>query len=91
MAIHFVLAAMTYVDIDAYHKYHDFAGVQGWVLIILKLILFSYYLYSILAYKSSVPKRSQGFYRIFSLLGAFYFMAVPGTILSSYFLQPYAR
>lgn len=27
IAVHFVLAAMTYVDIDAYHKYHDFAGI----------------------------------------------------------------
>ena len=27
IAIHLVLAAMTYIDIDAHHKYHDFAGV----------------------------------------------------------------
>jgi hypothetical protein len=25
--IHLTLAAMTYVDFDAHHKYHDFAGV----------------------------------------------------------------
>lgn len=27
IVIHLVLAAMTYVDFDAHHKYHDFAGI----------------------------------------------------------------
>jgi hypothetical protein len=27
VAVHLVLAAMTYIDEDAYHKYHDFAGI----------------------------------------------------------------
>jgi len=27
IAVHLVLAAMTYIDVDAYHKYHDFSGV----------------------------------------------------------------
>jgi len=26
IAVHLVLAAMTYIDVDASHKYHDFAG-----------------------------------------------------------------
>lgn len=51
VAIHLVLAAMTYIDFDASHKYHDFAGVQGWVLILLKIILLALYLYSISSYK----------------------------------------
>ena len=27
VAIHLVLAAMTYIDVDAHHKYHDYAGL----------------------------------------------------------------
>jgi hypothetical protein len=27
VAVHFVLAAMTYIDIDAHHKYHDYSGI----------------------------------------------------------------
>lgn len=27
VAIHLVLAAMTYIDVDAHHKYHDFSGI----------------------------------------------------------------
>jgi glycerol uptake facilitator-like aquaporin len=27
VVVHLVLAAMTYIDFDAHHKYHDYAGV----------------------------------------------------------------
>jgi len=27
LAVHLVLAAMTYIDIDASHKFHDYAGI----------------------------------------------------------------
>lgn len=27
LALHLVLAAMTYIDVDSSHKYHDYAGV----------------------------------------------------------------
>jgi hypothetical protein len=46
LALHLVLAAMTYIDIDSSHKYHDYAGIQGWVLILFKLGLFGYFTYS---------------------------------------------
>ena len=47
IALHLVLAAMTYIDLDSYHKYHDFAGIQGVLLVILRVLLFSYYIYCI--------------------------------------------
>ncbi len=45
VAVHLVLAAMTYLDVDAHHKYHDYSGIQGWVLITFKLCIFLYFLY----------------------------------------------
>ena len=41
--IHLVIAALTFVDIDASHKYHDYSGMQGWSLFILKSILWLYF------------------------------------------------
>ena len=43
--IHIVISALTFIDIDAAHKYHDFAGAQGAALIILKSCLFAYWLW----------------------------------------------
>jgi uncharacterized membrane protein len=58
IVIHLTLAAMTYVDFDDYHKYHDFAGVQGWVLIIFKLVIFIYYLYLIRVNRDKIPRKA---------------------------------
>ena len=43
--IQIIVAALTFVDVDAQHKYHDFAGIQGWVLFFLKLLVYAYYLW----------------------------------------------
>jgi hypothetical protein len=91
IALHLVLAAMTYIDFDSYHKYHDFAGVQGVLLLILRLILFSYYIYCIQKNKSTIPKRSQEIYRAFLILGCLYFSIVPFSLISSYLLPEYQR
>lgn len=89
--IHLTLAAMTYVDFDAHHKYHDFAGVQGWVLIFLKLGLFAYYIYCIKSKWDKIPKRAEKFYITFTFLGGIYMLAVPFTIFASFLFQPYNR
>lgn len=85
IAIHLVLAAMTYIDIDAHHKYHDFSGIQGWVFILFKLGLFAYYMYCVCENIEKIPKRSKSFHRSFVLLGSFYMLTVPLTILFTYF------
>ena len=42
--LHVVVTALTFIDIDASHKYHDFAGVQGWVLFFIKLFIWVYFI-----------------------------------------------
>ena len=91
VAIHLVLAALTYIDVDASHKYHDFAGIQGFVLILFKMCLFAYFFYCYESNKQKIPKRAVEFNRILIVLGSAYFMTIPVTIFSSYFLMPYSR
>lgn len=91
IVIHLALAALTYIDVDASHKYHDYSGIQGWVLILFKVGLFCYYMYCIRANRSKVPKRSEQFFRVFSMLGSAYMLAVPVTIVACYGFQPYNR
>jgi Rhodopsin-like GPCR transmembrane domain len=83
LALHLVLGAMTYIDVDAYHKYHDFAGIQGFALVFIRLCLFGYYIYCFRTNKDKIPKRSQEIYRYFWVLGCLYFLIVPVTILTS--------
>jgi len=45
VGIQMAIAAFDYLDIDASHKYHDFAGLQGWFLILTKLIVLGIFVY----------------------------------------------
>ena len=91
VVVHLVLGAMTYVDFDAYHKYNDFAGIQGYVLMFLRICLFAYYVYCFTSNKDSIPRRSIEFYRPFFVLGCAYFMIVPFSIIAQNFFEPYNR
>jgi len=42
-----LIAVLDFIDIDASHKYHDFAGIQGWVLFAVKLLTFLFFLYKL--------------------------------------------
>lgn len=91
VAVHFVLAALTYIDVDASHKYHDYAGIQGYVLILFKMCLFAYYYWCYESNRNSIPRRSMNFYRVLIYLGVLYMVSTPITIFASYFFQPYDR
>lgn len=91
IVIHLTLAAMTYVDFDDYHKYHDFAGIQGWVLILFKLGLFAYYHYLIRVNRNKIPRKSEKFYKAFLFFGNIYMLDVPLTIFASYLFPPHQR
>lgn len=43
--VHVLVSALTFIDVDATHKYHDFSGIQGWVLLLVKVGLFAYFCY----------------------------------------------
>jgi len=45
LMVHMMITALTFVDDDEHHKYHDFSGVQGIIIVILRLILLSAFLY----------------------------------------------
>lgn len=58
VAVHLILAAMTYIDEDAYHKYHDFSGIQGIILMVLRVALFCFYIYSYFKNYKTIPMRA---------------------------------
>ena len=86
-----MVAALTFVDIDANHKYHDFAGVQGWVLFITKFILYGFFTYCYADTLPKLEKRSQPYLKKLFILSSGYLLAVPISILSTYMFAPYER
>ena len=93
LMIQIILAALTFVDVDASHKYHDFAGIQGWCLVALKTILFGYFWYCIYDSQQQAKKNTSQLDYLRSLLamGAAYLMAIPGTVIITFMFEAYER
>jgi hypothetical protein len=60
--VHVMLAALDYVDVDASHKYHDYAGLQGFFLIACKLLMIIYFVYKMTSMTEQVAKRAKNYY-----------------------------
>jgi len=93
LMVHVFIVALTFVDIDASHKYHDFSGGQGWCLFAVKTILFFYFYYCCSESKSASKKcKSQlAYLESLLLIGSAYLLAVPVTILTTFLFEPYER
>ena len=89
--IQVILAALTFVDIDAYHKYHDFAGVQGWILFFLKLIIYAYYLWCIYETKQKADRKQMVYLGTLVKLSSSYLLAIPLTIFMCFMFAPCER
>ena len=92
LMVQIILVALTFVDMDASHKWHDFAGVQGWCLFVLKTILFAYFAYCVYDSKSQSKKLDDKKYLDTLLkMGASYLLAIPITVLISFMYYEYER
>lgn len=58
-----IITALTFVDIESSsHRYHDFAGIQGCILLVLKLGIWAYFLYKFIKTKAYVQRKSTRYY-----------------------------
>ena len=90
--IEVVITALTFVDVDSSsHRYHDFAGWQGLILLIMKIGLWAYFLYTYLNQRVHVQRRSIRYYNLLFLLGSAYMLSVPVCIITTFAFQPYER
>lgn len=91
LMIHVIMGAFSYIDQDAYHKYHDFSGWVGWVLIGAKLVLFAVYFWFYDYTRDKLNKDAMVFYKQFVPIGALYLLSDPVLIVSGFLLQEYNR
>lgn len=60
--IHFVIALLTIVDVDEAHKHHGYDGFQGWVLVVMKLVIYAYFVWCYIDTKPHIKKRSEKYF-----------------------------
>ena len=91
--VHVVIAALTFVDIDASHKYHDYAGMQGWVLVVTKTLIYAYFCWCIYETYDLCRKKKEAvsYIQSLSVVGSAYMMAIPATVFVTFLYEPYER
>jgi len=62
VVVHIIIAILTFADEDASHKLHDYAGAQGFGLVILKMFIFAYFVWCYVSTRSKLQKRSERYY-----------------------------
>lgn len=85
--IHLVFACLSFIDRNAYHKYHDFQGYVGVGLVFAKFILLCPYYYFYYYTHGKVPNTFKFFYQQIVQIGLFYLLSDPVLILSTYMLN----
>jgi len=91
MMVHVLFGALTFVDQDAHHKYHDFHGWQGYFLIVCKLIIVGVHIFMYLTSKNKVKKNSLQFFEKVFKVGLIYLLTDPFAILSGFLLDEINR
>ena len=89
--MHVIFGALIYIDQDAHHKYHDFHGWVGIIMICTKLTLVSAFFYFYSYSVDKIQKDSKHFYNQIIILGLIYLLSDPFAFLTSLFLAEYNR
>jgi hypothetical protein len=89
--VHVIMSALTFVDLDASHKYHDFAGIQGFIMYALKMLIWLCFLWHWNYTNKTIERRSLTYFKMFLFGASAYLLAVPISITASWFYEPYER
>lgn len=87
--IHLLIAALTYVDDAEHHKFHDFGGLQGIVLIVIRLVIYGVFLYGIQDTKTTADRKQKEFLNNLRLSASLYILSFPVLWIISFLVEPY--
>ena len=90
LVIHALIGGLIFVDNDEHHKFHDYQGAQGILLIIFRILLFAAFSYGYCSTKAEIkdPKKLS-FLKMIFWTGNIYFLVLPLSIIICEFLNPY--
>ena len=92
LVIHALIGGLIFVDSEEHHKYHDYQGAQGILLIIFRILMYLAFAYGYWSTKTSLKERDKlGFLKIIFWTGNLYFLSLPLSVLVCEFLNPYQQ
>lgn len=68
---------LTVIDDGAHHKYHDYGGFQGFSLVVMRLMLWSIFVFGVLTHIGKIKKKAKPLLKALSVAGTIYMLAFP--------------
>eukprot|EP00927_Polykrikos_kofoidii_P031008 TRINITY_DN26675_c0_g1_i1.p1 TRINITY_DN26675_c0_g1~~TRINITY_DN26675_c0_g1_i1.p1 ORF type:complete len:496 (-),score=59.80 TRINITY_DN26675_c0_g1_i1:163-1491(-) len=86
--IHILLVGFGKLRDDASYKYHENEGPVGWILMILRLLLYAWFLWAVGSSSSEGSAGVKRFYEKFRIAGSIYFLSYPSIFLLTKWFAP---
>jgi hypothetical protein len=91
LIVHMTIAGATQITNDAYHKYHDYEGIQGLLLVISRIGIFIYFLFGMRSTYTTCRAKAKSFIKVLGICGSAYLLSFPTMLLFCYVCAPYVR
>ena len=89
--VHLIIAGLTYITNDANYKYHDFEGVQGLLLVLIRIAMYVYFLISFKETLTKCMPKAKLFMTRFSIWATLYLLAFPILVVVALVCAHYVR
>jgi len=89
--VHVMLVGISKVLDDSAYKFHEHEGAVGWTLLVMRVLLYVWFLWAVQSTASEGGIRLKSFMRQFRAAGTIYFLAYPMIFLVTSLFAPYLR
>uniref|UniRef100_A0A7S4VID5 GPR180/TMEM145 transmembrane domain-containing protein n=1 Tax=Alexandrium monilatum TaxID=311494 RepID=A0A7S4VID5_9DINO len=89
--IHVMLVGFGKLKDDSAYAFHENEGVLGWILLVLRLLLYVWFLWAVQSSASESGSRMRGFLAKFRAMGSLYFLSYPLIFLVTKCFAPYLQ
>ena len=88
IAFHALVGVVTVIDHEEKHKYHDYAGIQGLVLVLARFALYAAFMYGLWRTMDKVTGKTSQFLVSLAFAGTLYILSFPALYFMSYVVEP---
>merc|ERR1712183_994746 len=89
--IHIMLVGFGKIKDDASYKFHENEGLVGWILLVMRLLLWVWFLWAVQSSAAESRRALQEFLSKFRVGGSVYFLAYPTIFLVTKCFAPYQQ
>lgn len=87
--VHMMIVGLSKLTDDESHKYHQYGGIVGWIIVVLRLGMFVYFCFGIRDTLKTAREKVKVFITKFTVFGSLYFLAFPIILFISSFIAGY--